>query len=59
MVIAETIEINGKQFKHHYSDANKYLVRNDGTVFTDAIDILDSEYSYIEGEDMEEIESEI
>lgn len=54
MLITENIILNGKEFRHNYSDAGFYIVRNDGVKYSDAIDILEAEYTYSETD--EEIE---
>lgn len=50
MLITEEIEINGRKFIHNYSDSNKYVIRNDGVEYEDAIDLPDSGYTYTESD---------
>lgn len=47
MLITETITINGTEYLHNYSDANKYIER-DGIKYSDAVDPLDSGRVYTE-----------
>jgi len=49
MIKTEIIEINGKTFKKTYSDNNKYIKKLESNEeYSDAIDIIDSNYKYIE-----------
>ncbi len=48
MLVTETIEINGEEFIHNYSDSGAKVKRNDGVIFEDAIDVIDSMNTYIE-----------
>lgn len=48
MLVTETIEINGKEFVHNYSDSGAKVKRNDGVVFDDAIDLPDQMFTYTE-----------
>lgn len=48
MLVTEEIEIEGKMFKHNYSDDNHYIVREDGVEFADAIDVIDTKHVYTE-----------
>lgn len=48
MLITEEIEIDGRMFKHNYSDINRYIVREDGVKFADAIDVIDTKHVYTE-----------
>lgn len=50
MLITENIEINGQSFVHNYSDAGKYITRNDGLEFEDAIDLPESGNTYTESD---------
>jgi len=51
MLIQEIIEIEGNEFVHTYSDANKYIIQNEtGDKYIDAIDIPNI-YTYIEGDE--------
>ena len=52
MIVVETITIDGNEFMHTYSDANRYVVR-DGISYDEAIDPLNSGRVYTEG-DMKE-----
>lgn len=49
MIVKENIEINGKPFVKHYSDANLYI-RKVGTTeeYTEAIDLPTKGYEYEE-----------
>ena len=48
MILTETIELNGKQFKRTYSDT--YKIKKIGTdeVYDEAVDILSANYEYEE-----------
>lgn len=48
MLITEEIEIDGRMFKHNYSDINRYIVREDGVKFADAIDVINTTHVYTE-----------
>jgi len=48
MLITEEIEIDGRMFKHNYSDINHYIIREDGVKFADAIDVIDTKHVYTE-----------
>lgn len=58
MLMTETIILDGRQFVHNYSDKGFKIKRNDGVIFDDAIDIIDSDCTYEEviPEDAEIIE---
>lgn len=59
MIIVENLTIKGKNFVRHYSDKIKKLVRNDGAVFYEAVDVEGIGYTYTESdEDIEVIETE-
>ena len=47
MIITELITINNKNYLHTYSDFG-YFIERDGIQYEDAIDSIDSNYSYIE-----------
>ena len=49
MIITERIAIDGKEFIHNYSDAGRYVVR-DGVSYDDAIDPVESNRVYSEGD---------
>lgn len=59
MIKQETITINNKEFKRTYSDSN-LKIKKIGTneVYTDAVDLLDSNYQYEETNEIIESESE-
>lgn len=48
MLITETVKLNERTFIHNYSDANFYIIRNDGIFFADAYDLPESKYTYTE-----------
>lgn len=48
MIIVETIELDGIQYKHTYSDT--YTITRDGAEYTEAIDPYDSDRVYEETE---------
>lgn len=51
MLITEEIEIDGRMFKHNYSDDNHYIIREDGVKFADAIDVIDTMHTYTESDE--------
>lgn len=60
MIITETKVINGKELKHTYSDENFYI-QKEGTneVYSEAYDLLTSEYTYIETDEKIEDDKEL
>lgn len=57
MLITEEIEIDGRMFKHNYSDDNHYIIREDSIKFADAIDVIDTTHTYTESnEEMPKLE---
>ena len=48
MLVTEIKEINGREFKHNYSDAGMYILRNDGVKYIEAYDVLESPWTYTE-----------
>ena len=52
MIIKEFFRIreDGVKLFHTYSDNNKMIIRNDNTEYIEAIDVEDSNYTYIESE---------
>ena len=57
MVIYETVTINGQQFEHVYSDANRQVCR-DGQAWDEVFNPLDTGRVYTEGEPIQESEGE-
>ena len=51
MIVRETIEINGKQYDHTYSDSGRRIYR-DGVSYETAIDPLNSGRVYMEAEEV-------
>lgn len=51
MLITETIEINGVNFIHNYSD-DGHFVERDGVKYADAIDPVGMDRIYIESEEV-------
>ena len=49
MIIQETVIIDGKQFKHTFSDSNFYI-KKEGTEeeYAEAFDVMTSTFTYIE-----------
>lgn len=49
MIITEIVILNGKNFKHSYSDENFYI-QKEGTdkIYEEAYDTLNSNFTYIE-----------
>ena len=52
MIITEyfTTREDGVRLFRTYSDQNKKLIRNDGVIYDDAVDVEDSGYTYIESD---------
>ena len=50
MIVRETIEINGKQYDHTYSDSGRRIYR-DGVSYETAIDPLNSGRVYVESDE--------
>lgn len=48
MLVTETVKLNERTFIHNYSDANMYIIRNDGVMFADAYDLPEKNYTYTE-----------
>lgn len=53
MIITEIVTINGREFMRTTSDENRYVVR-DGMAYCEAVDPIDSNRVYIEGDIMDE-----
>ena len=51
MLINEIIVLDGREFRHNYSNEGYYIVRNDDVKYIDAIDILESSYTYTESDE--------
>lgn len=51
MLKTEEKEINGRMFVYHYSDAKKYILREDGKKFVDALDLINTTHIYTETEE--------
>lgn len=49
MIVAETVKFGKKEFKRTYSDKG-FIIRKKGTSekYSEAIDVLDSEFEYVE-----------
>lgn len=56
MIITETITIDGVQYEHVYSDANRQVCR-DGQAWDDVINPLNSGREYTEGDLIPETEA--
>lgn len=56
MIITETITIDGVQYEHVYSDANRQVCR-DGQAWDDVMNPLNSGRVYTEGEEIPEEEA--
>ena len=55
MIVKENIEIDGIKFVRTYSDAGRYVLR-DGIAYEEAIDPIELEREYSEGEAIQKIE---
>lgn len=49
MIVSETVKFGKKEFKRTYSDKG-FIIRKKGTSekYSEAIDVLDSEFEYVE-----------
>lgn len=47
-LITETVTINGKEYKHYYSDEGYYIKRNDNKLFMDVLQPTSSTNTYTE-----------
>ena len=47
-LITETVTINGKEYKHYYSDEGYYIKRNDNKLFMDVLQPSSSTNTYTE-----------
>ena len=56
MIITETVTINGKQFEHVYSDANRQVCR-DGQAWDEVFNPLNTGRVYTEGDPIPEEEA--
>lgn len=56
MILIETIIINGKRHIRTYSDEGRCLIREDGAVYEEAIDIENSGHTYTEGDIIPDVE---
>lgn len=52
MIRVEIINADGAMLRRTYSDDNRYVVRQDGVVYCEAVDPMDSDRTYTEGEQM-------
>lgn len=50
MIRTDSVVIHDREYIHTWSDAGRYIIRNDGTVFVEAVDPIEFEYSYVEGD---------
>lgn len=50
MIVAKIVTINGKTYVRTYSDAGRYLIRDDGAVYEEAVDVENSGHNYTEGD---------
>lgn len=44
-IVVETVEINGREFTHTYSDEYKKIMDANGIVYEEAYDVLDKTYT--------------
>ena len=54
MIVREVVQIKGKDYLHNYSDEGK-MIQNNGILFSDAIDNIDSERTYTESSELSPI----
>lgn len=57
MIIVETVTIRNKKFTHTYSDAG-FMIERDGIRYSDAFDLPELGYTYIETDEMIEVSEE-
>lgn len=59
MLKQETMQINGKDFIHTWSDADKYILQKETNIlYSDAIDISPCPYTYEESDQSIEMDEE-
>ena len=58
MIKTEIITINGIQFQKTWSDAN-YLIERDGAKYSEAVDPIDVERTYIETNELIDSQNDI
>lgn len=51
MIVTETVQINGSNYLHNYSDEGKMIERN-GILYSDAVDVEGSSNIYIESSEL-------
>ena len=56
MILTEKLIINDKTHIRTYSSEGRYLIREDGAVYEEAVDVENSGHTYTEGEIMPDIE---
>lgn len=42
---------NGQEFRHTWSDANKYILREDGAKYSATYDVMSSTHTYTESDE--------
>lgn len=50
MIVAQKVIINEKTYIRTYSDAGRYLIREDGAIYEEAVDVENSGHTYTEGD---------
>ena len=55
MLVTETVIINNREFVRTYSDENRCIIR-DGVSYHEAMDPIDTNRTYVEGDIIESIE---
>lgn len=56
MIVAKNVTINGTLYVRTYSDAGRYLIREDGAVYEEAVDVENSGHVYTEGDLLPDVE---
>ena len=56
MILTEKLIINDKTYTRTYSNEGRYLIREDGAVYEEAVDVENSGHTYIEGDIIPDIE---
>lgn len=56
MILTEKLIINDKTHIRTYSNEGRYLIREDGAVYEEAVDVENSGHTYTEGDIMPDIE---
>lgn len=50
MIVTQKVVINEKTYIRTYSDEGRYLIREDGAIYEEAVDVENSGHTYVEGD---------